>query len=171
MPSIDFLVKRQQRLEQERDQLNEQWDTLNRKVASLRLASAREAGAAIRFQLEEEIKRGEKELEDVEKRLKEIEAEIIQLTQQITQKKTEEESYMPFPKEDLDLPQLRQKLGQYFTISELKTIAFDLRIDHEELDGSTKPRMVESLLVYLQSRERLPELLKMCREQRPNASW
>ncbi|MCA9995126.1 MAG: hypothetical protein KDE56_05230 [Anaerolineales bacterium] len=70
-----------------------------------------------------------------------------------------------------ELTDLREKLNRYFSLGELKTICFDLRIDHESLDTGNKPALVESLIVHLGRTGRMPELLALVREQRQHVDW
>ncbi|MCA9963313.1 MAG: hypothetical protein KC423_03690 [Anaerolineales bacterium] len=70
-----------------------------------------------------------------------------------------------------ELTDLREKLNRYFSLGELKTICFDLRIDHESLETSNKPALVESLIVHLGRTSRMPDLLTLVREQRQHVVW
>lgn len=70
-----------------------------------------------------------------------------------------------------ELTDLREKLNRYFSLGELKTICFDLGIDHESLETSNKPALVESLIVHLGRTGRMPELLSLVREQRKHVFW
>lgn len=70
-----------------------------------------------------------------------------------------------------ELTDLREKLNRYFSLGELKTICFDLGIDHESLDTGNKPALVESLIVHLGRTGRMPELLALVRGQRQHVVW
>ena len=67
----------QQRLEKQRDSLQAQWDLTNKKLTQLRLAFAKEAGVAVKFQLEQEIQAEETELKRLEQELDTIEQAIL----------------------------------------------------------------------------------------------
>lgn len=67
--------------------------------------------------------------------------------------------------------QLREKLIYYFSISEIKDIAFDLGVDYENLAGATKNDIVRELINLLQRQGRLTELMEIVLKLRPHASW
>jgi hypothetical protein len=70
-----------------------------------------------------------------------------------------------------ELTDLREKLNRYFSLGELKTICFDLGIDHESLETSNKPALVESLIIHLGRTGRMQELLDIVRQQRSKVTW
>ena len=70
-----------------------------------------------------------------------------------------------------ELTPLRQLLGQYFSLSELHTLAFDLGISHDDLPGSTRPQFAASLILHGHRQNRLEALLRLCRAQRPFVTW
>lgn len=74
------------------------------------------------------------------------------------------DSVLPGP----DTANLRRILADYFKESELRNIAFDLGVDHEKLSGSGKDDLARGLIEHLLRRGRLPELIEMLREQRPD---
>lgn len=67
--------------------------------------------------------------------------------------------------------ELRQKLEEYFNISELKTLCVNLGIDYENIPGGTKEAMVRELVLYFERNGRLSHLLQHCRQLRPNVEW
>lgn len=71
----------------------------------------------------------------------------------------------------VNLSQLRQTLISHFNKSELRHLVFDLGVEYEELAGSTKSDKALALIDYLRRRGRLPDLIKQCRQLRPNAHW
>lgn len=70
-----------------------------------------------------------------------------------------------------ELTPLRQLLGQYFSLSELHTLALDLGISHDDLPGSTRPQFAESLILHCYRQNRLEALLQLCRAQRDFVAW
>jgi hypothetical protein len=70
-----------------------------------------------------------------------------------------------------DRSRLRDVLTTYFSNSELQSLAFDLDIDYDDLPGNTKSAKARELIVYLDRRGRLDELVRLVRIQRPNAAW
>jgi hypothetical protein len=68
--------------------------------------------------------------------------------------------------------QLRQLLTDFFSLSELKNICFDLEIDYENLpEHDQKSGFVRELLAYAGRIGRLHELIQLCREERPQLAW
>jgi hypothetical protein len=69
------------------------------------------------------------------------------------------------------LVQLRRVLVDYFDEGELKTLCFDLGVEYEVLPGQGKANKARDLVIYLQHRGRIPELVKRVQQLRPNISW
>lgn len=69
------------------------------------------------------------------------------------------------------LSQLRRSLTQHFSKSELRHLAFDLGVEYEELPGSTRSDKALALIGYLQRYGRFSDLIKQCRQLRPNIDW
>lgn len=67
--------------------------------------------------------------------------------------------------------QLRRILIEYFDLDELRSLAFELGADWDELGGNNKSGKVESLIQYQMRRNNLPELLDLAKESRPNINW
>lgn len=65
-------------------------------------------------------------------------------------------------------PVLIQILSERFNISELKTLCFNMQIDSESLGHAAKPDMARELILYLERRNRLGELLPAIRKLRPD---
>lgn len=70
-----------------------------------------------------------------------------------------------------NLGQLRQRLNISFNTKELKELCFDLGIDYDNLSGSEKGEKIIEVVTYLDRRNRLNELLSMCRDLRPDVNW
>jgi len=66
---------------------------------------------------------------------------------------------------------LRHKLRECFNESELRDICFDLQIDYEELPGQEVKTKTIEVILYLERRGRLSELVNMCKQLRPDISW
>ena len=64
---------------------------------------------------------------------------------------------------------LSKVLQQYFSLSELKTLAFELEIPYEDLAGSTRALKTIELVQYAQRHGRTHALLNYIRRVRPNA--
>jgi hypothetical protein len=66
---------------------------------------------------------------------------------------------------------LRQLLSTHFNTEELKTLCFDLVVDFENLPAQGKAGKARELVTYLERLGRIPELVALCCEQRPDAPW
>lgn len=69
------------------------------------------------------------------------------------------------------LARIRDLIIQVYSKAELKTLCFDLSIAADDLPGETRTALAQSLVAYCHQRQRLPELLHLCRTQRPNVNW
>lgn len=72
---------------------------------------------------------------------------------------------------DYDLPALREQLITAFNDNELRDICFEMRVDYEIIDGTNKAAKARDLLTYLDRRNRIPELILFCQQERPAYSW
>lgn len=66
---------------------------------------------------------------------------------------------------------LRQQVEQLFSKDELRTICFDLGVDYDGLAGKGKEGKVRELVIYLERRGRVEELVVVCERLRPNVDW
>ena len=66
-----------------------------------------------------------------------------------------------------DVRALVHNLIRQFDIAELRHLAFELQIDHEDLPGETKMDLARELALHCQRRGRLAELEQVVREKRP----
>jgi hypothetical protein len=66
---------------------------------------------------------------------------------------------------------LRQILEGSFNESELRTLCFDLHIDYDSLPGQSKGDKARELVAYLHRRGRIPELVRVGRQSRPDVHW
>jgi hypothetical protein len=71
----------------------------------------------------------------------------------------------------MDRSQLRQILVKYFDDDELRTLCFELQVVYADLPSPSRKGKARELITYLEYRDRLPELVKIGREMRPNAPW
>ncbi len=67
--------------------------------------------------------------------------------------------------------QLRQILVERFTDDELRTLAYDLGLDYDSLNGTTKAGRARELVAYMERRQQLEELVRAGRLQRPDIGW
>jgi hypothetical protein len=67
------------------------------------------------------------------------------------------------------LRQLHHNLDEYFDLSELQGLCFDLGVDYENLPGVTKQDKARELIGYSQRHGLLAELIATCRDRRPHA--
>lgn len=68
------------------------------------------------------------------------------------------------------LAQLRQNLVESFNKDELRTLCFDLGIEHEDLP-ETKNGMARELVAYCKRTGHVPELVRKCKESRSEVVW
>ena len=71
----------------------------------------------------------------------------------------------------MELSKLREQISTSFNISEIKDLCFDLGVEYENLSGATRADKTRELVKYCQRHGRLNELVKRCKEIRPNVSW
>ena len=69
------------------------------------------------------------------------------------------------------LIQLHQILTERFAHGELRTLCFDLGVDYDDLPGGGKADKARELIVYLERRDRIRELLEAGKRLRPDVSW
>ena len=69
------------------------------------------------------------------------------------------------------LPRLRELLAQHFDAAGLRDLCASLHIDYDDIRGQAQAEKVRELILYLDRRGRLPELLEACARQRPDLSW
>jgi hypothetical protein len=58
-----------------------------------------------------------------------------------------------------------------FNTTELKTLCFGLAVEYEDLSGDSKTAKCIELILYLQRRGRLADLVTACENARPNVDW
>ena len=66
---------------------------------------------------------------------------------------------------------LHKTLDRLFNKDELKTLCTYVDVDYEDLGVEGKTGMIRELILYLDRRDRLPDLLAQARALRPNAPW
>lgn len=69
------------------------------------------------------------------------------------------------------LSKLVSLIIQTFNLEELRTLAFDLMIDYENLAGLSKADKTREIVAYFARRGELLQLLKYLKRQRPHAEW
>lgn len=68
-------------------------------------------------------------------------------------------------------PTLRPNMLEYLSRSEIKTIAFDMQLDYDRLAGETLDEKVLSLIRVCQQKDRLAELVTLCRQTNSAVDW
>ena len=71
----------------------------------------------------------------------------------------------------MDLSALRRLLLESFNQGELRDACFELGFDYDDLPGDGREDKVRELILCLQRRGRLEELVEYGRAQRPHAQW
>ncbi|MCA9951601.1 MAG: hypothetical protein KDE48_18250 [Anaerolineales bacterium] len=67
--------------------------------------------------------------------------------------------------------EILNKLQAGFIIAEIRELSFSLNVDYENLPGKRKADKALELITFLKRRERLDELLTLCRQLRPKTQW
>lgn len=67
----------------------------------------------------------------------------------------------------MDVAELRRKLVNHFSASELRDLCFDLGIDYENLPRTGKLELAREMVAYLERRRRIPDLLEKISRLRP----
>lgn len=75
------------------------------------------------------------------------------------------------PGSSVFLTTLRRNMEMAFNLDELQGLAFDLRVDYENLAGDTKSARVRSMISYCERLNLLPKLLGLCQKLRPEMQW
>jgi hypothetical protein len=65
---------------------------------------------------------------------------------------------------------LREMLDEHFDLSEIEELCFDMQIDFENLQGTSKKTKILSLLNYCQRHSRVNELWNLCIQLRPEVA-
>lgn len=75
------------------------------------------------------------------------------------------------PGKRIDLVALRKKIVTAFSLREMSDLAFELGVDPDEVPGETATDRARTLVTYLHDRDRLEELVALCREKRANGGF
>ena len=67
--------------------------------------------------------------------------------------------------------ELRQKIIQYFSEEEVRTLCFDLGVEYADLPATGRAAKVRELVALMEDHGRLPELLAQLHRRRPNVDW
>jgi hypothetical protein len=69
------------------------------------------------------------------------------------------------------LVKLQGVMEEAFNDSELRDIAFHFNISYDNLTGSTLRDRIRELILHLERRNRIDELIRLCKQLRPNVEW
>lgn len=72
---------------------------------------------------------------------------------------------------DGNLPRLRRLLTERFSDDDLRNLCFDLGVDYEDLPGEAKGGKVRELLLHLDNRDCIDDLIDAVQKERPGVSW
>jgi hypothetical protein len=64
-----------------------------------------------------------------------------------------------------------RRIEKLFTAAQLRPLCFDLGVDYDNLEGTTKAEKARSLITYMVNRGRFHELVRACQELRDNVDW
>jgi len=62
-------------------------------------------------------------------------------------------------------------VSRHFSLEELRTLSFDLGVNPDVLGGQGLSGVARELILNLQRRDRLPDLLAFLRAERPSVAW
>ena len=71
----------------------------------------------------------------------------------------------------VDRAELRQMLATEFSKEELQTLCLDLDVDYDDLKGESRADKVRELILYLERRVRLADLINVGKRLRPDLAW
>ncbi len=96
-----------------------------------------------------------------------LKKEIQDIYQKLHELSTQQEasSSIPLP---IHLP---EKIIQSFNQQELEDLCFRLSIDINDLPAIGRQRKIQELVLFIQRRQRMPELLHLLHQLRPKISW
>jgi hypothetical protein len=69
------------------------------------------------------------------------------------------------------LIELRKILSERFNVNELQTLCFDLDVKFDALPGQGSDNKARELISHLERRDRIPELVEIGKQLRPDISW
>jgi len=72
---------------------------------------------------------------------------------------------------DIDAAALRRAIETRFDLECVELLCFDLNIDHENLRGGTKRKLIAELIMACYRYSQLDKLLALCARERPTVSW
>lgn len=71
----------------------------------------------------------------------------------------------------MDFTKLRNLISSHFNKSELRNLAYDLRINHENLPGETLHDLSRELIEWCRRHQQIEELIAQCKSLRPKVDW
>lgn len=80
----------------------------------------------------------------------------------------------PQPDDDAghdDLLALLQKMSSAFSDSDLRDLCFRLNVEYDDIEGNSRHDKIRELVIYMQRRGRLPELIAETAALRPKLDW
>jgi hypothetical protein len=69
------------------------------------------------------------------------------------------------------LTRLRETLTYLLSDGELRTLCFDMGVDYENIPGEARADKARELIIHLNRRQQIPELIRVGRRLRPEISW
>jgi Effector-associated domain 7 len=67
--------------------------------------------------------------------------------------------------------EFREKLDQFFSLDDVRVICFDLSIDYEALEGSSKSVKIQALISHVERNKMIEQLVALCQRTRPTVAW
>lgn len=72
---------------------------------------------------------------------------------------------------DVDLINLHKQIAEHFDLSEIQGLCFDLGVEYEDLAASTRTDKARELVKFGYRTGRIPDMVRLCAELRPNEVW
>lgn len=69
------------------------------------------------------------------------------------------------------LKELHQQFDLFFSREEIKSLAFEAGVDHENLKAQTRNEYIRELLLVMSRNGRLSDMIKIAQNSRPNVRW
>lgn len=67
--------------------------------------------------------------------------------------------------------ELVRLIGVRFDEAELRGLTYELNVDYEGLLGQGKAAKVQALVEYMERRNRMDDLMRIIRRERPEVAW
>lgn len=142
-----------------------------RQILETRVSQLLEEYEAINKQITHTL--SDKDVLRLQRQAKHTEIEIDKLERKLFQldQETSSESDIELVVAYNQTTKITKLLNQHFDREELRTLCFQLGIDYDDLPAEGRANKARELVKLLSRQDRLPALVALCKELRPNADW